>query len=228
MLLLHSLAASVKQDLSLILAGGQPWTKRALRPLQARQTRLYEPVTSIHNSPTRTVDVDSAWKGIEVLLPELLDRFNVGRARCLEFGVEFGYSTVALSAHFDHVTGVDLFTGDIHTLHKGDHFAETSERLAQFDNIELVRSDYRTWIEGDRPMYDLIHIDIVHTYKDTYRCGLWAVEHAPCVLFHDTESFPAVRAAVIDVAADSGRVFHNFRGVCGLGIVVSEENTSMA
>ena len=123
--------------------------------------------------------------------------------RCLEFGVEFGYSTVALSAHFDHVIGVDVFTGDIHTLHKGDHFSETSERLAPFDNIELARSDYRHWIEDDESMYDLIHIDIVHTYEDTYRCGLWAAEHPPCVLFHDTESFPAVRAAVIDLVAET-------------------------
>jgi hypothetical protein len=218
--LVHSLVASVKQDLSLILTSGQPWTKRVLRPLRARQTRPFEPLSPIPHFPTRTLDVDSAWKGIEVLLPEILDRFNVGRERCLEFGVEFGYSIAALSAHFDQVTGVDLFTGDIHTLHKGDHFAKTAERLGQFDNIELVRADYRNWIEDDDSTYDLIHVDIVHTYDDTYRCGLWAVDHAPCVLFHDTESFASVRAAVVDVAFDSGREFHNFRGAHGLGIVV--------
>jgi len=154
-------------------------------------------------------------------VPAIIERFGLGRSACLEFGVEFGYSTTVLAQYFDRVVGVDLFMGDIHTAHTGDHFDETSARLAPFENIELHRADYRDWISRDEATYDLIHVDIVHTYEDTFCCGLWSTQHARCVLFHDTESFPDVRRAVIDVAAASGRRFYNYEPHHGLGIVVA-------
>jgi hypothetical protein len=134
--------------------------------------------------------------------------------------VEFGYSTAALSCFFDEVTGVDRFTGDKHTVNQKDIFAETSARLSEFKNVRLVRSDYRNWICQDKGEYDLIHVDIVHTYRDTFTCGLWSARHAPCVLFHDTVSFPSVRKAVAAVARSTGRRFYNFEESNGLGIVV--------
>lgn len=170
--------------------------------------------------PPRVLPVTTAWKGIESILGDLLQRFNVMRGRCLEFGVEFGYSTAALSCFFDRVTGVDLFVGDRHTVNRRNIFSETSERLSSFGNIRLVRSDYRDWIARDENSYDLIHVDIVHTYKDTFTCGLWSVRHAPCVLFHDTMSFPAVRRAVSAIARATGRRFYNFEESNGLGILV--------
>ena len=169
--------------------------------------------------PPRVLPVASAWKGIESVLGDLIRRFHVGRRRCLEFGVEFGYSTAALSCFFGEVTGVDLFVGDKHTVNHNDIFAETSERLSSFDNIRLVRSDYRNWIDQDQNVYDLIHVDIVHTYSDTFTCGLWSARHAPCVLFHDTLSFPAVRRAVSAIALVTGRRFYNFEESNGLGIL---------
>jgi len=170
--------------------------------------------------PDRILPVATAWKGIESVLGDLMEKFGIGTRSCLEFGVEHGYSTAALSCFFDSVTGVDIFVGDMHTRDPRDLFASTSDRLACFKNIRLVRSDYREWIARDQSVYDLIHIDIVHTYVDTFACGIWSVQHAKCVLFHDTESFPAVKRAVIDIARQTGKHFYNFEESNGLGILV--------
>jgi hypothetical protein len=173
--------------------------------------------------PARVLQPATAWKGIESVLGDLIRRFQIGTKRCLEFGVEHGYSTAALSCFFDSVIGVDTFKGDKHTLNKSDIFLYTSERLAEFKNIKLVRSDYRDWITEDDSQYDLIHVDIVHTYNDTHHCGLWSARHASCVLFHDTLSFPAVRRAVIDIARETGKEFYNFKESYGLGILIEPE-----
>jgi Methyltransferase domain len=175
--------------------------------------------------PARVLEPATAWKGIESVLGDLIETFQLRTNRCLEFGVEYGYSTAALSCFFDSVIGVDTFTGDKHTLNKADVFAYTSKRLSKFENIELVRSDYRDWIAKDESIYDLIHIDIVHSYADTFHCGLWSASHAACVLFHDTLSFPAVRRAVIDIARETGKHFYNLKESYGLGILVDRPGT---
>lgn len=170
--------------------------------------------------PPRVLQVNTAWKGIESILPDLIARFAIGSNRCLEFGVEHGYSTAALSCFFDSVTGVDTFRGDKHTRNRQDLYAETANRLSSFQNIQLVRSDYRDWIAKDGSFYDLIHVDIVHTYVDTFACGLWSATHSQCVIFHDTESFPTVKRAVVDIARQTGKRFYNFEESYGLGILV--------
>jgi hypothetical protein len=35
--------------------------------------------------------------------------------------------------------------------------------------------------------------------------------HSACVLFHGTESFSAIKRAVIDIARKSGKAFYNFK-----------------
>lgn len=192
------------------IVGGLIQPRVAVLPYVPQQRKL----------PQRVLPITTAWKGIESVLGDLIETFHLGTRHCLEFGVEFGYSTAALSSFFDNVTGVDLFIGDQHTTHKGDIFAETKERLSCFGNIKLVRSDYRDWIAKDDSSYDLIHVDIVHTYIDTYDCGLWSARRAKCVLFHDTESFPAVRQAVSDIARRTGKTFYNFAESNGLGILI--------
>jgi hypothetical protein len=169
--------------------------------------------------PPRVLDVNSAWKGIESILPDLKERFHIGNSSCLEFGVEHGYSTAAFSCCFDKVTGVDTFTGDKNTRDNRDIYAMTCSRLEKFENIRLVRSDYRDWIASDETFYDLIHVDIVHSYIDTYTCGLWSTRHSTCTLFHDTESFPAVKRAIIDISRLTGKKFYNFQECNGLGIL---------
>jgi hypothetical protein len=170
--------------------------------------------------PTRTLRVDSAWKGVESIIGAIISQFHIGTSRCLEFGVEFGYSTVALSSFFDSVIGVDTFAGDQHTVNKEDIFGETLVRLSHFSNIQVVRSDFRDWIKRDDSSYDLIHVDIVHKYNETFACGLWSALHSQCVIFHDTESFPAVKRAVIEISRRTGKSFYNFSESNGLGILV--------
>jgi hypothetical protein len=170
--------------------------------------------------PSRTLPVVSAWKGIESILADIIERFGLGTDRCLEFGVEYGYSTTALSSFFKSVTGVDMFHGDKHTTEKNDIYMDTLNRLSSFENISLKQSDYRDWIQKDDSFYDLIHVDIVHTYVDTFACGLWSAKHSRCTLFHDTESFPAVKQAVRDICRETGKRFYNFEESNGLAILV--------
>ncbi len=170
--------------------------------------------------PEHVLDVVSAWAGHEKIIYDLMQRFSISSNSCLEFGVEFGYSAVVFSNYFKKVVGVDIFVGDMHTFHKGDHYEETAERLSKYSNIELHKADYNDWILKDTNTYDLIHVDIVHTYEDTYKCGLWSAQHSKCTIFHDTESFPDVKKAVFDIAKNTGKKFHNYPQHYGLGIIV--------
>jgi len=170
--------------------------------------------------PTRVLPIQSAWRGLECILADIIEKFQLDTHRCLEFGVEFGYSTAALSSFFDSVIGVDTFAGDKHTRLQKDIYDETVSRLSCFENIRLVRSDYRDWIKSDDSFYDFIHVDIIHTYTDTFACGLWSASHAKCVIFHDTESFTAVKKAVVEICRQTGKTFYNFPDSNGLGIIV--------
>jgi hypothetical protein len=143
--------------------------------------------------PARRLEVISAWEGIQNILSDLIDRFRTDTGRSLEFGVEFGFSTVALSSYFDSVVGVDIFCGDKHTTNKQDIYNETLDRMSPYPNIELIRCDYRDFIQVDHGSFGLIHVDNVHTFADTFACGLWGAKHSRCAIFHDTESFPQVR-----------------------------------
>jgi hypothetical protein len=172
--------------------------------------------------PQELLEVTTAWSGLELIVEDILERFNIERENCIEFGVEFGYSSVVFSNYFKHVLGIDTFEGDVHTDHKGNHYKETQERLSKFKNIELVKSDYRDWIKDDKKRYNFAHVDIVHNYKETYECGLWAANHSDCTVFHDTESFPAVRKAVIDIAKATGQKLYNYPRCNGLGILVNK------
>lgn len=170
--------------------------------------------------PARVLEVFSAWKGIENILADLIERFDISTEACLEFGVEFGFSTAALSSYFDRVTGVDTFQGDQHTGNRRDIYTETSNRLSPYKNIELVRSDYKQFIQKDHGSFGIIHVDIVHTFADTFACGLWSARHSQCTIFHDTESFPQVKRAVTEIARATGKQFFNFTESHGLGILV--------
>lgn len=170
--------------------------------------------------PEKGLNAVSAWKGLDLIIADLVARFSVPNESCLEFGVEFGYSTVALSNFFRKVKGVDLFAGDVHTSHKGDHYESTKKVLEPYGNIEIFKADYRDWINKDTEQYGLIHVDIVHTYRDTYDCGLWSARHSTCTIFHDTEEFIGVRKAVVDIAKKTGKRLYNYPKCHGLGIIV--------
>jgi Methyltransferase domain len=170
--------------------------------------------------PKNRLDIVSAWKGHDLVLADIIKRFNIPTKKCLEFGVEFGFSTVAMSSYFEEVIGVDIFMGDIHTSHKGDHFQETQERLAPYSNIKLIKADYQEYIKNNNETFDFIHVDIVHTFDHTYNCGLWSAQHSKCTVFHDTDSFPEVRKAVFEIAKATNKQFYNYSKHFGLGIIV--------
>jgi hypothetical protein len=170
--------------------------------------------------PALTVDIVSAWKGLELIIEDIIERFKLDKTgKCIEFGVEFGYSSVAFSNYFQEVVGIDTFEGDIHTDHLGNHYEHTKQALASFENIGLIKSTYQDWILNDNTQYELAHVDIIHTYEDTYACGLWAAQHSKCTLFHDTESFIDVRKAVLDIAKATGKKVYNYPYHNGLGII---------
>ena len=181
----------------------------------------YKPINK--KRPSKLLNVVSAWKGLELIIEDIIIEFNLGRKLCIEFGVEFGYSAVALSNYFDEVIGVDTFDGDKHTLNKKEHFIETKARLAVYENINLFKSNYQNWIPNDKNYYDLAHVDIVHNYNETYECGLWAAQNSDCVIFHDTESFSEVKRAVVDIANATGYKMYNYPYYFGLGILVNPD-----
>lgn len=168
----------------------------------------------------RLVARGSAWGNIPMIIADIIDRFGVPTQSALEFGTEYGYSTSALANYFAEVTGVDTFTGDQHCGLKEDHYKMTSDELSPWPNIRLVQSSYQDYIKNHDRRHDLIHIDIVHTYKNTHDCGEWSVRHSDVVIFHDTETFPEVRRACTDLADSHGMEFHNYPHCCGLGILV--------
>ena len=171
--------------------------------------------------PSNLIDVPSAWRGLELILSDIMERFNVRGDKALEFGVEYGFSTVALSNYFKKVIGVDTFEGDQHTKNGPVNFEAVKEMLAPYP-IQLIKKSYQDYIKQNymNGPYDLIHIDIVHTYEDTFICGDWALKQAPIVLFHDTESFPEVRQAVEALALKHNAEFYNYPFCNGLGILV--------
>jgi len=186
-----------------------------------RYIRVYRPLKK--TEPDRILDISSAWKGHELIIKDIIDRFGIGHKNCIEFGVEFGYSTVALSNYFERVIGIDTFEGDIHTVNKEEHYNDTKQKLSKFTNIELIKSDYKDWIVQDNNRYDFAHVDIIHSYNETFECGLWAAQHSDCTIFHDTDSFPEVRRAVKDIAKVTGKNIYNYPYHFGLGIIVDKK-----
>lgn len=171
--------------------------------------------------PKNILDVPSAWVGLESIIGDILDRFGAKRNRALEFGVEFGYSIVALSNFFEKVIGVDTFEGDEHTLDKNIESLYELVQPLMPANVELVKSRYQDYVNHDA--YDLIHVDIVHTYQDTFDCGDWAMNHSNLVIFHDTQSFPEVMRAVEDLAKKYNADFYNYPFCNGLGILCHQK-----
>ena len=193
-------------------------TKQVIDKIRYKEME-YVPKTLV--TPTRLVASKSqAWVGLEKIILDVIDFSKIETSNALEFGVEFGYSTAVFANYFERVTGVDIFTGDIHAGHHGDIYQLTKDNLRGFDNIELVKSDYRDYILDNSNYFDLIHVDIIHTYEDTYTCGLWAAQHSQCTLFHDTQSFANVKKAVADIAKKTNKKFYNYRSCNGLGILV--------
>ena len=164
----------------------------------------------------------SAWGDIPTIIGDIIDRFEIGNAKAIEFGVEWGFSTSALANYFNEVVGVDTFAGDMHSGFKDDTYETTKSYLSSFENIKLVQASYEDYAsseERESERYDFAHVDIIHTYEDTYACGEWCIKHADVVVFHDTMSFPDVYRACEDLAKNHGLNFYNYEPSYGLGIL---------
>ena len=203
------------------LKGINPQLYKAMHLAKERYVhgiRIYKPneFKVLYNLPGKN---PSAWKGLELIIGDVIKRSGIQVNSCLEFGVEYGYSTAVFANYFKEVTGVDLFTGDMHAGFKENVYERACDNLKEFKNITLVKNDYRDFIKDNQNKYDLIHVDIIHTYEDTYECGLWAAAHSNCTLFHDTESFSSVKKAVRDIARKTGKTFYNYPYHHGLGIL---------
>lgn len=169
-------------------------------------------------SPT----VPSGWTGLEKIMPALVRLFCRGRSSALEFGVEYGYSTSVLAQLFDTVEGVDWFKGDEHSSWRDDYYETAAANLAHRKNVTLHKSSYQDFLSRnhDGLRWDLIHVDVVHTYEATYTVGRWAADRAGVVIFHDTQFiWPEVKQAISRVAEETGRDFYNYEPCNGLGIL---------
>jgi predicted O-methyltransferase YrrM len=177
--------------------------------------------------PPRLLDGDygtSSWIGLECLLADLLDRWCPARAVALEFGVEHGYSAVALANYFATVIGIDPFGQQTATAPIEPMRDRARRNVAPYANIVLVEEPWQQFTAA-APLdarYDLVHVDAEHGYYDTFGIGDWACAHARVVLFHDTISFPdTVMPAVCALAERHSRVFYNYDQFHGLGILVN-------
>jgi hypothetical protein len=165
--------------------------------------------------------VPSGWQGLEKFMIPIIEKFNVKTNLALEFGVDSGYSLFILSQLFDNVIGVDTFEGDIHIGHtQGDDFyKQTKERLNK-PNISLVRDNYKNYIKNNNNLYDLIHIDIVHLYNETYECAEWSIQHSNLVLLHDITSFNCIHKVCEDLESKYNLIFNrSVYSYNGLGIL---------
>lgn len=193
-------------------------TRGLIDALRYRETN-YKP--RHFETPARLVSSKSqAWVGLEKVILDIIRFSKIERNTMIEFGVEFGYSTAVFANYFKAVKGIDIFTGDIHAGHHGDIYELTRHNLKDFDNIQLIKADYKAYIATDDQQYDMAHVDIIHTFEDTFACGLWAAQHSRCTLFHDTQSYPAVKKAVAEVARATQKKFYNYRQCNGLGILI--------
>jgi hypothetical protein len=168
----------------------------------------------------RLPNVPTSWNGLERIIPDIIRRFCGGKSYlALEFGVWHGYSTAALANHFRRVIGVDIFEGDLLAGTTAPMLETTAKTLEPWPNIELRKESYQRFFTYHYFQPELIHIDILHTYEDTFACGAIALTRAECVIFHDTISFTEVRRAVGDLSQIFGRKFYNYYDSEGLGIL---------
>lgn len=180
----------------------------------------YHPETISYLANDKYLLYDSAWRGLDGIIPDLIKHFDIPTNKCLEFGVEFGFSTTVFANYFKKVVGVDIFTGDFQAGLHDDDYKDMLEKVKPWPNIELVKADYKDYIKNNDETFDMIHVDILHTYEDTFKCGLWAAQHSKITIFHDTMSYKKVKHAVQDIASSTGKTFYNYDYNFGLGILV--------
>ena len=167
--------------------------------------------------------LNNTWGDISSILLDIIHRFNVPTDVALEFGVATGHSISTLACYFDRVIGVDTFRDDYSYIdhNRPSTLYNTLRLLKKYNNIQLIQSLFEDFIKEtifDR--YDLVHVDLIHSYDITFACGEWSLQHSDCVLFHDTISYPEVMRAVTDLSTKYDYEFYNYSEKYGLGILI--------
>lgn len=166
------------------------------------------------------LDVPSAWRGLEMYMPSIIKELNIKTDKALEFGVDYGYSTYILSKLFNKVIGVDAFLSDPHTKNfQGERFYERVKERFENSNVEIIKSTFEDYIQNDKDIYDLIHVDIVHFYEPTFKCTEWAVQHSNVIILHDTTAYPEMNQVCIDISNMYKFNYYNIPEYNGLGIL---------
>lgn len=175
--------------------------------------------------PKEIADKERAWGDIPNILKDIITRFGLKTNVALDLGVLFGYSTYALSLYFDKVIGVDTFKNNRFNYldMREDHYEEVVELLNICPNIELVQSLWQDYAKTETiNRYDLIHLDMIHSYRETFIAGEWALQHTDCAIFHDTISNKTVMKACDDLATKYDFEFYNYQHSHGLGILIKK------
>jgi hypothetical protein len=69
----------------------------------------YIPDNFATSKPDNYLDVISAWKGLEQIIPDIIQRFSLNTNTMLEFGVDNGFSTAIFSNYFqDNILKTNL------------------------------------------------------------------------------------------------------------------------
>lgn len=183
--------------------------------------KIYQP--SFLDENNKPISLVSAWVGLEKIIKPIVKDFNLNTNSALEIGVDYGYSLSALSNVFEEVVGVDTFCGDVHAGTRDEsQYQIVLKNFSEVNNVQLIKSSYQEYFESldKQKHFDLIHVDIVHTFQETYDCGKLSLEHSNCVIFHDTESFSDVNKACGQLSVDFECEFFNYPYSHGLGILV--------
>ena len=160
------------------------------------------------------------WAGLECYIPSIIKELNINPKKALEFGVEYGYSLHIFAQLFSEAVGVDTFNGDEHAgVQENNIFKQVADSFKN-TNVSIFKSDFRDFIECHNSIYDLIHIDIIHTYKETFDCLEWSIFHSDVVILHDTCSFPEINRVCEDMVKKYPNYgYYNIPEHFGLGII---------
>ena len=164
----------------------------------------------------------TGWRGLECYMESIIKVLNIKPKTALEFGVDSGYSLKVLSQLFDKTIGVDPFIGDKHIGHsQGEVFYKNVLKKFEGDNVEIVKKDFKSFASNHNHnnKYDLIHIDIVHLYNETFECADWSAHHSDVIIIHDTMSFPEMARVCRDISSKHKFKFNNIPYHYGLGVL---------
>lgn len=182
----------------------------------------YLPITK-HNPKVLLKGV-GVWTGNAEIIKDIIDRLKLKNNLALDLGVFLGFSSSVLSNYFEIVIGVDVF--ERHGQANDETFCENQMSYVQymlkgdgFKNVQLVRSRAEDYIKTTNKYFDLIHIDLSHSYEETMTVGSWSIEHSDCVLFHDTIAIEPVMRACLKLEEKYKIHFYNFNYLAGLGIM---------